>query len=151
MANSGIYIIQNTKTGYIYIGQAINIPGRWMGHKRSLLGNKHNNRHLQAAWNQYGAKVFKFRVLEYCSREKLNEREQHFLNVYTPKGICYNISRNTHAPKKGYSRPTFQPQFSDYEILSMLKLYGTVKRVSKMIGASEDKLFEYLQAQGLAI
>ncbi len=85
----------------------------------------------------------------------LDQREQHFIKDNSPKGFCYNIQYNLQlnfdAPKKVCTHRPFRPKFSDYEILLMLELYGSVKRVAKMIGAPEDKLFEYLQAQGLAI
>jgi group I intron endonuclease len=72
---------------------------RWQQHKSELRNNRHKNRHLQAAWNKYGEKVFKFQRLEYCSVERLNEREQHFLDIYIAKGVCYNI-----APEVGTTR-----------------------------------------------
>lgn len=98
---SGIYIIHNTKSGQVYIGQAQDIRTRWMGHKSSLRLKSHRNCHLQADWDKYGAKVFKFKVLEYCPVEQLVEREQHFLDVYMTKGICYNIASDATAPMRG--------------------------------------------------
>lgn len=89
---SGIYVITNIKNGKIYIGQAQKIKKRWDAHKSMLVNSKHPNKYLQNAWNKYGEKSFKFRVLEYCPIELLDEREQHYLDIYMPKGICYNIS-----------------------------------------------------------
>lgn len=89
---SGIYVILNVKSRKIYLGQAQSIRKRWDDHRSALNRNKHKNRHLQAAWNKYGADSFKFQILEYCSVETLSEREQHYLNIYMPKGLCYNLS-----------------------------------------------------------
>lgn len=89
---SGIYIIVNIKNGKVYIGQTLNIKKRWGDHKSSLNRNKHKNPHLQAAWNKYGEKAFKFQVLEYCSTERLDEREKHFIALYKNRGIAYNFS-----------------------------------------------------------
>ena len=97
----GIYIILNTKNRMIYIGQAEDIRVRQLEHKRELNKSVHHNRYLQAAWNKYGESVFKFETLEYCTIEKLDEREQHYLDVYIPKGICYNIAKNATAPMRG--------------------------------------------------
>lgn len=99
--NSGIYLIANIKNGKVYIGQAVSFRKRWNDHKRKLNIQCHCNKHLQAAWNKYGEKAFKFRVLEFCSVDQLNEREQHFLNIYMPKGICYNIAQDVTAPMRG--------------------------------------------------
>jgi len=37
-----------------YIGQTYSIKNRFYRHKNELLKNKHNNTHLQNAWNKYG-------------------------------------------------------------------------------------------------
>jgi group I intron endonuclease len=99
---SGIYLILNTKNNKVYIGQAEDIRKRWGEHKRSLKNNKHDNQHLQHAYNKYGDQSFKYKILEYCEIEKLNEREQHYLDVYIPKGICYNIAINAEISMRGY-------------------------------------------------
>jgi len=98
---SGIYIIINTKNGKIYIGQAINIRKRWQVHKWKLCNNQHPNKHLQFAWNKYGQKVFKFKILERCSVSTLDEREQHYLDIYVTKDNCYNIAQYSTSPNKG--------------------------------------------------
>jgi group I intron endonuclease len=98
---SGIYVILNTKNGKVYIGQAANFRQRWNAHKSRLNKGHHQNHHLQAAWNKYGAKAFKFQKLEYCPIEKLDEREQHYLDVYMAKGICYNIAKNAQSAGRG--------------------------------------------------
>jgi len=98
---SGIYIISNTKNLKVYIGQAQNIAARWRSHKSKLKRGVHDNRHLQSAWNKYGEVTFSFRVLEYCDPEYLDDREQHFLNLYVGKSICYNIAKDATAPYRG--------------------------------------------------
>jgi len=89
---SAIYIITNIKNEKIYVGQTHDLRKRWNEHKRKLNNNVHVNIHLQRAWNKYGAKNFKFLILEYCDIEQLNEREQHYINIYMSKNICYNIA-----------------------------------------------------------
>ncbi len=100
-AASGIYLILNTKNGKLYLGQAQDLRRRWNEHTRKLRNNIHKNAHLQAAWNKYGATAFVFKVLEHCDIDRLNEREQHFLNIYIPKGNCYNIALDVLAPRRG--------------------------------------------------
>lgn len=98
---SGIYVILNTKNGKVYIGQAQDIRKRWNKHKSRLCKGVHENQHLQRAWDKYGAKSFKFQKLEYCDASQLDEREQHYLDIYMPKGACYNIAVNAKTPVKG--------------------------------------------------
>jgi group I intron endonuclease len=90
---SGIYIILNTKNGKVYVGKtAKNFKGRWKDHQSDLKGGHHFNPHLQAAWNLYGAKMFQFKVLEYCPIEQLNEREKHHIKIYRKRGLAYNLT-----------------------------------------------------------
>jgi group I intron endonuclease len=98
---SGIYVILNTRNNKVYIGQAVDFRTRWFTHQSALIHNRHKNRHLQAAWNKYGAKAFKFQRLEYCLAEQLDEREQHYLDVYMVKGICYNLAKDVQASMRG--------------------------------------------------
>lgn len=100
-AQSGIYVILNTKNSKVYIGQSVDIYTRWRKHEEALNRGKHQNRHLQNAWNKYGEKFFRFQILEHCSIDKLDEREQHYLDIYIPKGICYNIATNVEVPARG--------------------------------------------------
>lgn len=97
----GIYAIVNLKNGKIYIGQTANFRKRFTAHKSFLRTGSHPNHHLQAAWNKYGEGAFEFKKLEYCSVEDLDKREQHYLNTYLPKGVCYNVSIDASAPRRG--------------------------------------------------
>lgn len=76
----GIYCIENLLNHKKYVGQAISIYDRWSKHKSSLKNNKHENGHLQNAWNKYGEENFNFYVLEECSAELLDEREIFYIN-----------------------------------------------------------------------
>lgn len=98
---SGIYVISNTKNGKIYIGQSENISERCKQHRRALNRGNHENCHLQRAWNKYGGKAFKFKILEHCSIEQLDEREQYYLDIYMPRDICYNIATDVKASMRG--------------------------------------------------
>ncbi len=99
---SGIYIILNTKNNKVYIGQTKDFRKRWQQHKRLLSRGCHDNAYLQAAWNKYGAAAFRFKKLEYCPVEELNQREQHYLQRYVRTTNCYNISLDAQAPTRGH-------------------------------------------------
>lgn len=49
---SGIYIIQNTNDGKVYIGQSVNINRRLKDHIRLLKLGKHKNTYLQRAYDK---------------------------------------------------------------------------------------------------
>lgn len=99
---SGIYMITCTANGKIYIGSAVNLSARWRDHCRCLRSNKHDNRHLQNAWDKYGKTSFKFTVLEKCSVDLLLEREQIYLDEWQPfDDRGFNIAKNSTAPMRG--------------------------------------------------
>lgn len=100
-AISGIYIIANTKNGNFYIGQSVNMQSRWDSHKAALNKGVHKNSHLQRAWNKYGKVMFGFLVLEYCSIEALDAREQHYLDLYASNDNCYNVAKDVQGPQRG--------------------------------------------------
>ena len=76
---TGIYAIINKVNGKIYVGQAVSIEDRWGDHKARLNRGKHENSHLQRAWDKYGADNFEFTVLTECAEEQLNTMEEYFI------------------------------------------------------------------------
>ena len=85
---SGIYKITNTVNGKFYIGSAVDLKKRWGRHVSNLNLNINKSKKLQAAWNKYGQARFVFTVVEYCKKEILIEREQHYIDTLNPE---YNI------------------------------------------------------------
>ncbi len=83
---SGIYQITNWENNKIYIGSAIKLNSRWLSHKSHFRRGKHQNSRFQRAWNKYGEGAFTFHILEYCNKDVLIEREQHWMD----KTQCYN-------------------------------------------------------------
>lgn len=77
---SGIYYIENLINNKKYIGQSNNIKDRWRRHISELNKNKHHNDYLQKSWNKYGENNFMFEIIEYCSIENLDDREQYWIS-----------------------------------------------------------------------
>ena len=87
---SGIYIITNLRTGKSYVGQSGNVYRRRKQHFSALKSGKHENWMRQFEFNRYGRRNFRWRVLEWCPTNQLNEREKYWinkLNTRTPKGF----------------------------------------------------------------
>lgn len=87
---SGIYCIENITNHKTYIGSSKNIYQRLLKHFALLRHNKHQNAHLQSAWNKYGESSFRWFILELCDSVKLAEREQYCIDLF---GAEYNITR----------------------------------------------------------
>lgn len=96
----GIYKIENLINSKVYVGQSININNRWKEHKANLRNNNHQNKHLQNAWNKYGEENFNFEIIEECEENKLNEREQYWLDYYGGMD-CKNNYNKKEAGSKG--------------------------------------------------
>jgi chromosome segregation ATPase len=75
MAKAGIYLIRILATNAIYVGQAVDIPKRWAGHRRKLAAGTHHNRQLQEAWTSGGTAAVVFELLQ-SAPERLTPLEQ---------------------------------------------------------------------------
>lgn len=102
MIKSGIYQIRNTINNKCYIGSSRCIEKRWRTHKSELKHNKHDNTHLQRAWDKYGKDNFVFEVLEEVPVDKLIEVEQQYLDVIKLMSNFY-YNGNYDAVKAGMS------------------------------------------------
>jgi AraC-like DNA-binding protein len=87
---SGIYCIENITNHKTYIGSSKNIYQRLLKHFALLRHNKHQNAHLQSAWNKYGESSFRWFILELCDSVELTEKEQYCIDLF---GAEYNITR----------------------------------------------------------
>lgn len=86
----GVYKIENTINGNIYVGVSIDCDYRKKSHIRLLNNNKHTNSHLQRAWNKYGEKSFIFSIIEKCNKEDLPQREIYWISYYDSCNNGYN-------------------------------------------------------------
>ena len=97
----GIYKITNKVNNKVYIGQSINIEGRFYQHKNCLNRNVGHNSHFQNAWNKYGEENFEFELIHIVSNvEELNDLEIYYIKKYNsnnPK-FGYNITSGGDAP-----------------------------------------------------
>lgn len=90
----GIYLIRNTITNKVYIGQSNDIKRRWSEHKSRAfdLNNNCNHKPLYLSMRKYGIEAFQLEVLCECPIEDLDTQEQKYIQEYNsivPNG--YNI------------------------------------------------------------
>jgi group I intron endonuclease len=100
----GIYKIVNKSTGQCYVGQSQRIQKRIKEHFRLLRWNKHQNQHLQNAYNKYGAENFYGEVeVECADLNELDMLEETFLkkDAWFEESIVYNIADFAKAPMRG--------------------------------------------------
>lgn len=90
----GIYKITNLLTSECYIGQSVNVSDRWKQHCKCGLGIQapstnilYNAMQRDKIWN------FTFELLEECSRDKLNEKEAFWIDMYQSNKFGYNMQK----------------------------------------------------------
>lgn len=98
---AGIYSIVNVVNGKVYVGSAMAVRGRQATHRSLLRGRRHYNKHLQSAWDKYGEKGFRWRLLEKCGPSTLESREQHWIDTLKASNPTngYNICPTAYSPK----------------------------------------------------
>lgn len=108
---SGIYGIHNVVNDKWYIGQSQDIHRRWrqekVGLRNGAIHRKGDNTHISSDWLKYGEDSFEWVILEYCSMNKLNDREMYWINVKDSYRNGYNqtLGGDGH---RGYHKPVSQ-------------------------------------------
>lgn len=97
---AGIFQIQNTANGKVFLGSSLNLEGSLNRHKFQLSAGMHPNRALQEDWAKFGPDMFRFEIVEEVKRTKdpdfnmedeLTLLEQIWLEKLNPTGEnCYN-------------------------------------------------------------
>lgn len=97
----GIYCITNMVNSKKYIGQSVDIYTRWANHKSALKHNRHDNEHLQNAWNTYGEQNFIFEILEICDIDKIDNIEKKYIELFNTmnRAFGYNNESGGHKNK----------------------------------------------------
>lgn len=88
----GIYIIRNAADGKVYIGQSVDVEFRICNHFSKLKWNRHDNEHMQRAYNK-NPDAFSWELLCECAENELDAKEIHLISEYG----CTD-------PRKGYNR-----------------------------------------------
>lgn len=89
---TGIYKITNMENQMCYVGQAVNVAERWKQHiKRGLGAEAPTRNKLYPAMNQYGVENFTFELLEECTKEFLDAREDYWQEYFHAKDFGYSI------------------------------------------------------------
>lgn len=86
MSICGIYKITNLINKKSYIGQSRNVKRRWDEHKSRAFNPLYEGYDypLYRSFRKYGINNFSFDIIEVCSVEQLNEKENYWINYYSP-------------------------------------------------------------------
>lgn len=95
---SGIYGIRSLLDGKIYIGSAYRIRQRFLEHRSRLERGVHHSPYLQRHASKYGVNVLDFWVIELCDIDILLDKEQFYINLFSPE---FNGTTNVRRPRLG--------------------------------------------------
>lgn len=133
----GIYKIQNKTNGKIYIGQSNDIRRRLKEHcypeayKRSRIP-------VDTAIHKYGEENFVFEVVEECSLEQLNQREEFWIQYYDSYKTGYNCSKGGEQQSIGSNNG--RASLTEDDVVEIRKAYARHERQKEVYERYKDKI-----------
>ena len=85
----GIYKITKKENGKCYIGQSNNCERRFKEHQTKGTSSRIP---VDIAIQKYGKDAFTYEIIEECSIEELNQKEQYWIKYYNSMEDGYNCS-----------------------------------------------------------
>lgn len=144
----GIYKIENLINGKVYIGQSVDIKERWNEHKlinsrTSKESLKKQKYPLYLAFQKYGLENFSFEILEECSLEELDIKEQFYIKKYNsyvdfPNSNGYNLTLGGNGNQK----------ITEEKILNIVKLWEegkTTGEIMSILQIEKHAIIRYLK------
>ena len=91
-APSGIYKITRLKTGEVYIGQSTDVKARWQQHAKSAFHcGTISHSILHTTMERDSIENFTWELLEEVPKDKLKDREKHWIEFYDSKKYGLNM------------------------------------------------------------
>lgn len=128
----GIYKITNQVNGKSYIGQSINIQQRWKQHRTNAMVRDET---LYKAFQKYGIEHFSFEIIEECSEQLLDDREQYYISYYNTYNNGYNMTRGGQLNKKTYNK----------EIFDLWDKGKSILEIANILNISRSMIWQRLQ------
>ena len=127
----GIYKITNKLDGKIYIGQSVDLERRINEHKQKRTMT------IDEYINVLGVEHFDFEVIETCSIEELDSREQYFISKYNSKEKGYNLTiggSNSEGENNGRAKMT------ENDVRIIRQAYADHKKQKDIYSQFQDKI-----------
>ncbi len=117
----GIYKISNDINDKIYIGQSVNIAGRWIAHRyagRNFKNTREKSK-IHKAMNELGLDHFIFEIVEECEIEKLDERETYWIEYFNSYYNGYNSTKGGNSTRGEQNGRAILTESQVFEIRQM--------------------------------
>jgi len=141
---AGIYQIECTATGKLYVGGTKDLHARWCVHLHGLENGQHSNSKLQNDFNEYGLDEFRFKVIEFVEEhEQLTEREQCWMDKLEVIGDGgYNMLPFAGSAKGVHLKESTKEKLREYNVKNIIgmKADGTFVGEWKSLRAASREL-----------
>lgn len=138
---SGIYRFTNTINGKMYIGMSNHVNDRRKRHLYELRRGNHINKHFQAAFNKYGEEAFQWDVLEYCTAESLEQREQYWIAFYDSFTHGYNATTGGDGSNgKIWTEEMYEKMSIPVVCLNTMRRYSSVKEAASAMHTFDSSI-----------
>lgn len=94
----GVYAIRHPYSEMVYVGSSGNIGQRWAYHRSALKLGRHENKPLQALYDQWGISHFQFVVLQVIDSGDMLSIEQGYIDQYRSLGRLLNLYTTAGSP-----------------------------------------------------
>ena len=135
-----IYKITNDINEKVYIGQTSrSLEKRWHEHCKDIHRRTHEKRPLYAAMNKYGIEHFHLELIEECSLEDINKREQYWIEVYRSFKNGYNATLGGDGTV-----------YKDYDVIvATYKELGFINQTAEKLGIDTHTVVNALNAKNV--
>lgn len=149
----GIYKIENLVNGKCYIGQSIDVKRRWRKHRSTATSttSKSYEYPLYKAIRKYGLENFSFEILEECSKDSLNKREEYWIKAFNSMENGYNQNKGGNSSPHFIALTKEQIEQITQELKTSLessddigKRYGVSGRTIRMINTGDEAYRDYI-------
>ena len=154
---SGIYKITDKRNNKIYIGRAADLKNRKWRHfcythpedyLESSLSTEINMDIHKAMMDSHNAEDFLFEVLEECEEDKLNEREQYYIQIFDcmiPKGYNKTKGGESYPHSKGEEHYNHKITLEEAnKIKDMLRNKKSVEEIIKKIPQATTGIISHI-------
>ena len=119
---AAIYMITNKVTKKKYIGKSDNLRGRFANYlSKEFLEKNKGSSLIYRNLLRFGFENFSLTILEYCPADDLQNKEQHYINIFMPSLNIRKMVTNSDKPKISKKNRTAETNQKDQnEIINNL-------------------------------
>lgn len=137
----GIYKITKKENGKCYIGQSNNCERRFKEHQTKGASSRIP---VDIAIQKYGKDAFTYEIIEECSIEELNQKEQYWIKYYNSMEDGYNCSEGGAQQSIGVNNG--RSKLTEQDVIKIRKAYNNHQKQKDVYEEYKDIIsFGYFQ------